>query len=77
MKIYGTSSVGDPLSHYILQPKQIRFYGKPDNELIMKDYITLPVMQEVFFELLPGVQLKTNKGGYKIRIIDPLNKNAI
>jgi hypothetical protein len=39
----------------------------------MKDYITLPVMQEVFFELLPGIQLKAKKGGYKIRIYDPLN----
>ncbi len=29
-------------------PKQKRFYGKPDNELVMRDYIKLPVMQEVF-----------------------------
>jgi len=72
-KIYGTSSAGDPVSHTFSQPKPKRFYGKPDNELIMKDYITLPVMQEVFFELLTGVLLKDKKGGYRIRINDPLN----
>lgn len=72
-KIYGTSSVGDPFNQHISQPKLKRFYGKPDNELVMKDYITLPVMQEVFFELLAGVSLKTKKGGYEIKINDPLN----
>jgi len=72
-KIYGTSSVGDLLSHPVSQPKLKRFYGKPDNELIMKDYITLPLMQEVFFELLAGVLLKAKKGGYVIKINDPLN----
>jgi hypothetical protein len=72
-KIYGISFVGDPVSHTFSQPKLKRFYGKPDYELIMKDYITLPVMQEVFFELLTGVLLKEKKGGYRIRINDPLN----
>lgn len=37
----------------------------------MKDYITLPVMQEVFFELLAGVSLKTKKTGYEITMNDP------
>lgn len=49
-----------------------RFYGKPDIELIMNDYIKLPVMQEVFFELLPGVQMKSRKSGYDISIADPV-----
>ena len=45
-----------------------RFYGKPDIELIMADYIKLPTMQEVFFELLPGVSIKSEKAGYKVTI---------
>ena len=49
-----------------------RFYGKPDIELLMKDYITLPVMEEVFFELLPGVFLRNRKTGYEISILDPV-----
>jgi hypothetical protein len=41
----------------------------------MKDYITLPIMQEVFFELLPGVFLKSKKSGYEILVADPeINK---
>jgi hypothetical protein len=49
-----------------------RFYGKPDIELVMDDYIKLPVMQEVFFELMPGVFLKKKKSGYEITIADPV-----
>jgi len=71
MKIYGTSSIGEPIKPDISQPKTRRFYGKPDQELNMKDYITLPVMQEVFFELLVGVSLKNKKSGYEITISDP------
>ena len=49
-----------------------RFYGKPDIELNMKDYIELPVMQEVFYELLPGVIMKQKKSEYEIQIADPV-----
>ena len=72
-KIYGTSSIGGPSIPVIPQPKIKRFYGKPDQELIMKDYITLPVMQEVFFELVVGVFLKNKKSGYEITIANPEN----
>jgi hypothetical protein len=70
-KIYGTSSIGEPIKPVISQPKTRRFYGKPDQELNMKDYITLPVMQEVFFELIVGVFLKNKKSGYEITVSDP------
>ena len=72
MKIYETSSIGEPVKPDISQPKAKRFYGKPDQELNMKDYIALPVMQEVFFELLAGVFLKSKKSGYEITISDPV-----
>ena len=49
-----------------------RFYGKPDIELIMKDYIELPVMQEAFYELLPGVIMKQKKSEYEIQVADPV-----
>ena len=57
-KIYGISGLGDTLNqfHHLLVP--VRFYGKPDQELIMSDYISLPVMQEVFFELVRESRLK-------------------
>jgi len=70
-KIYGSSSVGDSITPSVSVPLIKRFYGKPDIELIMKDYIALPVMEEVFFELLPGVALKNRKSSYEISVIDP------
>ncbi len=48
------------------------FYGKPDIKLVMDDYIKLPVMQEVFFELMPGVFLRKKKSEYEISIADPV-----
>jgi hypothetical protein len=72
-KIYGLSSHGDTFYPVISVPKFKRFYGKPDIELLMKDYITLPVMQEVFFELLVGTSLKSKKSGYEITVSNPEN----
>ena len=49
-----------------------RFYGKPDIELVLADYIKLPVMEEIFFELLPGTYLKKRKSEYEIYVTDPV-----
>ncbi|MEI6050218.1 MAG: hypothetical protein WCS03_15050 [Bacteroidota bacterium] len=68
--IYGVSSHGGPLNPVFPPLKPMRFYGKPDIELIMADYIKLPVMHEVFFELLPHVSLKKKKSKYEISIAD-------
>ena len=69
-KIYGSSSKGEINQNS--EPSVItkRFYGKPDIELRMDEYIKLPVMEEVFFELLPGVTMKKRKSGYVVEIID-------
>lgn len=49
-----------------------RFYGKPDAEVKLDDYVRLPVMEEVIYELLDGVQMKKKKAGYEIIISDPV-----
>jgi hypothetical protein len=72
-KIYRITAVSDTIFPTFAHINIRRFYGKPDQELIMKDYITLPVMQEVFFELLVGVFLKTKKSGYEITMNDIVN----
>lgn len=74
-KIYGSSSTGDPLASVIQYRTPQRFYGKPDIELIMDDYIKLPVMEEVFFELMAGVLIKKKKSGYEISITDPVDNS--
>ena len=73
-KIYGSSSVGDCLTPSIPPIKSRRFYGKPDFELIMKDYIKLDSMPEVFFELVPHVTLEKINSVYEISIIDAFNR---
>jgi len=44
-------------------------------EIILDDYISLPVMQEVFFELVPGIILRTKREGYEMKITNPLTGN--
>jgi len=71
MKIYRSDEMPEKPSPVVFISGTKRFYGKPDIELVMDDYIKLPVMQEVFFELMPGVFLKKKKAGYEITIADP------
>ncbi len=67
-KIYTASPTGEPLNPLFPAVKTTRFYGKPDIELFLEDYISLPVMNEIFFELLPGVSLKKKKSAYEVSI---------
>lgn len=74
-KIYGT--VASEKTPQVLFPPEIRrFYGKPDIELVLDDYIKLPVMEEIFFELLPGTYLKKRRTGYEISVTDPVTNLA-
>ncbi|MGD0582977.1 MAG: hypothetical protein ABR974_08555 [Bacteroidales bacterium] len=68
MKIYGIPASGNPAPSVTQPLKPVRFYGKPDFELIMADYIKLPLMEEVIFELLPQVTLKSRNSRYEIQI---------
>jgi hypothetical protein len=68
--LYGTSALGNPVKVLLTPLKKQRFYGKPDFELVMADYINLPVMEEVFFEILPHVSLKKKDTGFEIIITD-------
>jgi hypothetical protein len=72
-KIYGVTSSGDPLPPIALPLHPKRFYGRPDGEIVMADYIKLPVMQEVFFELVTGAFIKNKKSEYEITISDPVD----
>jgi hypothetical protein len=71
-KIFETSVKKDVEPGQIVSVPAKRFYGKPEIELIMDNYIKLPVMQEVFFELIPGVRLRERRSGYEMKILNPL-----
>jgi hypothetical protein len=70
MRIYGSPVHGSQIKPVFNPMPPVRFYGKPDIELILADYISLPTMQEVFFELLPRVNLKKKSSGFEISISD-------
>jgi hypothetical protein len=74
-KIYSVPTIGSQMNPINQLLKPLRFYGKPDIELIMGDYIKLPVMEEVFIELLPRVSLKKKKSVYEISIADRVDDN--
>lgn len=71
-KIYETSLYGAMPHKQAGTRKVTRFYGKPDQEIKLDDYIKLPVMEEVFFELIPGVFLKKKKSVFDIKVSDPV-----
>lgn len=73
-RIYGTGFSGPSERIFQPLPEKPGFYGKPDIGLILDDYIKLPVMEEVFFELLPGISLRNHKSVYEIAMIDPYTK---
>lgn len=71
-KIYGITFTKDVDADDSINQKKRRFYGIPEMEVILNDFIKLPSMEEVFIELLPGVILRSRKTGYEIRITNPL-----
>ncbi len=73
MKIYESDQPVEKAEKPVFSSGAKRFYGKPDIQLIMDDYIKLPVMQEVFFELMPGVNLKKRRSLYEITVADPVD----
>jgi len=76
MKIYRSEEPPEEFSGVVFTSGSARFYGKPDIELVMDDYIKLPVMQEVFFELIPGVFMRKKKEKYEITISDPIENRV-
>ncbi len=70
-RIYETeNSVTPPEPQTAAKPVK-SFYGIPDISLDLNDFIRLPVMQEVFYELVPGVTLREKRSGYEITVADP------
>lgn len=70
--IYGNAEAVTQQSPSVSVREPRRFYGKPDVALIMNDFVRLPVMEEVFYELLDGVLMKKKKTGYDIIVSDPV-----
>lgn len=74
-KIYGIKVSGKPVKAMYMPLRPARFYGKPDIELVLSDYVALPKMEEIFYEVLPGVSLRKRGSSYNILIVDRINEN--
>ena len=74
-KIYSINLKNEKAKKETSKLKKRRFYGIPEMEIFLDDYIKLPTMEEVFIELLPGVILRSRKAGYEIKITNPLTDN--
>jgi len=74
-EIYESSSVGTTFYDHSQSPiHSKRFYGKPSSEIILKDWVKLPVMEEVFFEIVPNIKLKKKGPDYEMLMVDPVGK---
>ncbi len=71
-RIYGTKLKEDIEETDNSLTKRRRFYGIPEMEVRLDDYIKLPTMQEVFFELVPGIIIRERRPGYDLKITNPL-----
>jgi hypothetical protein len=71
-RIYGLKPKTEISETPYQKTKKRRFYGIPEMEIFLDDYIKLPSMQEVFYELLPGINFVSRKSGYEILITNPL-----
>ncbi len=76
-KIYNVSSPVKQVNPRFHPLKPVRFYGRPDIGLVLADYIALPTMEEIFFELIPHVSLKKKKQGYELSISDRVNDSPV
>ncbi|MFO7933699.1 MAG: hypothetical protein R6U78_06425 [Bacteroidales bacterium] len=55
---------------------RIPFYGRYDHQIVMEEFIALPVMEEVFRELGKRIFLVREEGSYHVRLLD-LKTNRI
>ncbi|MCB0855721.1 MAG: hypothetical protein KDD63_26040, partial [Bacteroidetes bacterium] len=46
------------------------FYGKPDEEYYLDDYVRFPIMEEVMREYIRGVLVRRDEGKFQYRIFD-------
>lgn len=72
-KLFGASQTGKKISYKNLSfQKPLRFYGKPTSEVFLKEWAELSDMQEVFFEIVPGISLKKSGSDYEIAMYNIL-----
>ena len=53
---------GDPLKQYVIGPADTTdFYGKPDHQYALDDYVRFPDMMEILLEFVPEVRVRNGE----------------
>ncbi len=76
MRIYNNSE-RDTLGFSEAEGSTGHFYGKAGYRLLLSDFIALPNMEEIFFELVPNMDLVNSRRGYFFRMFDPVTGNEL
>ena len=71
MQLNNVFSSDSALQHQtISKDAEEYFYGDPDIEVVMDEYIDLPVMEEVIREIVPLVYFRKKNNNYSLEIAD-------
>jgi hypothetical protein len=52
-------------------------FGEPDETVLMADYIQLPAIEELFFELVNTVLIKRRKDSFSLSVLDPATNRLL
>jgi hypothetical protein len=72
--VYSKSVIGNEVDTARTYRKTLRFYGKPTKEVFLKDFIQLRNVEEIFFEIIPGVSLIKTGGRYEMQMKNSMGK---
>ncbi len=76
MKIFNVRYT-DTLNTYDNAGGTGHFYGTAGFHLLLSDFIPLPNMEEILFELVPDIDLIKSRRGYSFRMFDPLSGSEL
>jgi len=64
--------------HSDIFPYEIsNIFGEPDETVLMEDYIRLPAVEELFFELINTVLITRRKDRFSLVVVDPVTFNPL
>lgn len=72
--VYSRSFVGKEIGTTGPYRKQLSFYGKHAKEVFVKDFVQLSNMEEIFFEIIPGVSLFRTGKRYEMQLKNSMGK---
>ena len=75
-KIYSIADSLKAPAAKVRETAERRFYGTPDQEINLDDYISLTSMREIFFELVKRIVVRSDRDGGGLQIWDPVLKRA-